>query len=82
MSFLTWFQTCVSANRFIIQEKVFDTFVEKLKNKMANLKLGDGTKPDVNQGPLINMKQVEKVNIFVHRCIFTTCVFKYSLQFF
>jgi len=54
-------QTCVSANRFIIQEKVFDTFVKKLKDKMGTLKLGDGSKPDINQGPLINKKQVEKV---------------------
>ncbi|XP_054280197.1 glutarate-semialdehyde dehydrogenase [Macrosteles quadrilineatus] len=58
-------QTCVSANRFLIQDKVFDAFVQKLKDKMATLKLGDGTKPDVNQGPLINMKQVEKVESIV-----------------
>uniref|UniRef100_A0A1B6JYT7 Succinate-semialdehyde dehydrogenase n=1 Tax=Homalodisca liturata TaxID=320908 RepID=A0A1B6JYT7_9HEMI len=58
-------QTCVSANRFIIQENVFEPFVRKLKEKMAALKLGDGTKPDVNQGPLINMKQVEKVENIV-----------------
>lgn len=57
------FQTCVSANRFIIQEKVFDTFIEKLQKQMATLKLGDGSKPNINQGPLINMKQVEKVSI-------------------
>lgn len=57
------FQTCVSANRFIIQDKVFDTFIEKLQKQMTTLKLGDGSKPNINQGPLINMKQVEKVSI-------------------
>lgn len=30
---------------------------------MTTLKLGDGSKPNINQGPLINMKQVEKVSI-------------------
>ncbi|XP_075219695.1 succinic semialdehyde dehydrogenase isoform X2 [Lycorma delicatula] len=54
-------QTCVSANRFLIQDGIFDKFVEKLKERMINLKLGNGIQSDVNQGPLINKAQVNKV---------------------
>jgi len=54
-------QTCVCANRFLVQEKVYDAFAEKLTARVAALKVGDGTADGVTQGPLINMSGVEKV---------------------
>src|SRR5580658_2581143 len=54
-------QTCVCANRFLVQEKVHDAFAEKLAARVAALKVGDGTAEGVMQGPLINMSGVEKV---------------------
>jgi succinate-semialdehyde dehydrogenase/glutarate-semialdehyde dehydrogenase len=54
-------QTCVCANRFLVQEKVYDAFTEKLKTRIAALKVGDGMDDGVAQGPLINMDGVEKV---------------------
>jgi len=55
-------QTCVSANRVFVQDKVFEAFVEKVKGRMeAQLVLGDGMKANVNQGPLINENQFKKV---------------------
>ena len=47
-------QTCVCANRILVQEGVYDEFAEKLAAATANLKLGDGTADGVTMGPLIN----------------------------
>ena len=54
-------QTCVCANRLLVQDKVYDAFAEKLAARVAKLKVGDGTADGVTQGPLINMDGVEKV---------------------
>jgi succinate-semialdehyde dehydrogenase/glutarate-semialdehyde dehydrogenase len=54
-------QTCVCANRFLVQDGVYDAFAEKLKKAVAALKVGDGAAPGIEQGPLINMAAVEKV---------------------
>jgi succinate-semialdehyde dehydrogenase/glutarate-semialdehyde dehydrogenase len=54
-------QTCVCANRFLVQDGVYDAFAEKLKKAVAGLKVGDGTEAGIDQGPLINMAAVEKV---------------------
>lgn len=53
-------QTCVCANRLLVQDKVHDAFAEKLAARVANLKLGNGLDAGVTQGPLINMEAVEK----------------------
>ena len=54
-------QTCVCANRLFVQDKVYDTFADKLAAATAKLKVGDGLGDGVMQGPLINMEAVEKV---------------------
>jgi succinate-semialdehyde dehydrogenase/glutarate-semialdehyde dehydrogenase len=54
-------QTCVCANRFLVQDRVYDAFAEKLGKAVAALKVGDGMMPGIEQGPLINMAAVEKV---------------------
>lgn len=54
-------QTCVSANRFLLQEEVADEFVLKLTNAVKALKIGDGVSGDVKVGPLINEAQLKKV---------------------
>jgi succinate-semialdehyde dehydrogenase/glutarate-semialdehyde dehydrogenase len=58
-------QTCVCANRFLVQDGVYDAFAEKLKKAVAALKVGDGSTPGVEQGPLINMAAVEKVESLI-----------------
>jgi succinate-semialdehyde dehydrogenase/glutarate-semialdehyde dehydrogenase len=54
-------QTCVCTNRLIVQEGVHDAFVEKLVAAVARLKVWDGLRGEVQQGPLIDMAAVEKV---------------------
>ncbi len=54
-------QTCVCANRLLVQDSVYDAFAEKLAVAVANLKVGDGLKGETQQGPLIDMAAVLKV---------------------
>jgi succinate-semialdehyde dehydrogenase/glutarate-semialdehyde dehydrogenase len=54
-------QTCVCANRLIVQDGVYDAFVEKLAAKVQALKVGNGTEAGVTTGPLIDESAVAKV---------------------
>ncbi len=54
-------QTCVCTNRILVQNSIYDTFVEKLAAAVAKLKVAPAFEPGAEQGPLINEKAVEKV---------------------
>jgi succinate-semialdehyde dehydrogenase/glutarate-semialdehyde dehydrogenase len=54
-------QTCVCANRFLVQDRVHDRFAARLAEAVGQLHVGDGFEPGVSQGPLINQQAVEKV---------------------
>src|SRR5216117_664613 len=54
-------QTCVCANRLLVQDKVYDAFAAKLTEKVKAMKVGNGMEPGVVQGPLIDKAAVEKV---------------------
>jgi succinate-semialdehyde dehydrogenase/glutarate-semialdehyde dehydrogenase len=54
-------QTCVCANRILVQDGVYDAFAAKLKEAVEALKVGDGMEANVTQGPLINADAVAKV---------------------
>lgn len=58
-------QTCVCANRILIQEGVYDEFAEKLVAAVRNLKVGDGTHEGVTIGPLINEGAASDVMGFI-----------------
>ncbi|MDX1432138.1 MAG: aldehyde dehydrogenase family protein, partial [Gammaproteobacteria bacterium] len=58
-------QTCVCANRILVQDGVYDAFTEKMAEAVAKLKVGNGLEGDVQQGPLIDMKAVEKVELHI-----------------
>ena len=53
-------QTCICTNRFLVQDGVYDAFVEKLTNAVKAMKQGSGFEEGVVQGPLIDMAAVEK----------------------
>ncbi len=54
-------QTCVCANRMLVQDGVYERFAEKLLAAVAKLKVGNGMEEGVTQGPLINADAVRKV---------------------
>ncbi len=54
-------QTCVCANRLLVQDSIHDAFVEKLKARIGTLKMGDGMAEGVNLGPLIDAKEAARV---------------------
>ena len=54
-------QTCVCANRLLVQDKVYDAFAAKLAEKVKTMKVGNGMEAGVVQGPLIDRAAVEKV---------------------
>jgi succinate-semialdehyde dehydrogenase/glutarate-semialdehyde dehydrogenase len=54
-------QTCVCANRILVQDSVYNAFSEKLLAAVQKLKVGNGMDEGVTQGPLINPEAVDKV---------------------
>ncbi|EJN07863.1 NAD-dependent succinate-semialdehyde dehydrogenase [Herbaspirillum sp. YR522] len=58
-------QTCICANRFYVQEGLYDEFARRLAERVATLKVGNGFDADVQQGPLINAAAVDKVQAHV-----------------
>ena len=62
-------QTCVCANRIYVQAPVHDDFVARLQLAMADLRVGNGLEAETNQGPLIDMAAVEKVEEHIEDAI-------------
>jgi len=54
-------QTCVCANRLLVQDGVYDEFSAKLAAAVEKMRVGDGLKGETEQGPMIDMAAVEKV---------------------
>ena len=54
-------QTCVCANRILVQSAVYDAFSRKLVEAVSKLRVGDGLKGATDQGPLIDGKALAKV---------------------
>ena len=62
-------QTCVCANRILVQDAVYDEFTRKLMIATANLKVGNGMDEGVNVGPLINERAANDVLGFVEDAV-------------
>jgi len=58
-------QTCVCANRFYVQESVYEKFVEKFAAKAKAIRVGNGFEPGVQQGPMIDEQALEKIELHV-----------------
>ena len=57
------------SNRIFVHESIHDAFVEKLKIKVSQLKLGNGLQEGVDLGPLINQKAVNKIVLHIANAI-------------
>lgn len=55
-------QTCVCANRLLVQSGVYDAFAEKLAARVSAMKVGPGTEAGVDIGPMINSAAIDKIN--------------------
>ncbi|MCH7822910.1 MAG: NAD-dependent succinate-semialdehyde dehydrogenase [Proteobacteria bacterium] len=62
-------QTCVCANRFLVQDGIYEDFAARLKEATAGLTLGQGTDEGVTVGPLINEKAANDVIGFVEDAV-------------
>jgi succinate-semialdehyde dehydrogenase/glutarate-semialdehyde dehydrogenase len=58
-------QVCVSPTRYLVQEKVYDSFVEKYVAATGRIKVGDGLKEGTTMGPLANTRRVVAIEAFV-----------------
>lgn len=62
-------QTCVCANRLLIQDGIYDEFARRLVERVESLKMGDGTSDGVNLGPLITDKAAKDIMGFVESAV-------------
>ena len=62
-------QTCVCADRFLIQESVHDAFVDIFTEKVKELKVGNGMDPQTTVGPLITLEAAKRVDTKVQQAI-------------
>lgn len=62
-------QTCVCANRILVQDKVYDAFAGKLADAVKSLKVANGLEEGANQGPLIDENAVLKVEEHVEDAV-------------
>ncbi len=58
-------QTCVCANRLLVQDGVHDEFAARLAEAAKALKVGNGLEEGVQQGPLIDVRAIEKVEFHI-----------------
>ncbi|WP_028110383.1 NAD-dependent succinate-semialdehyde dehydrogenase [Ferrimonas futtsuensis] len=62
-------QTCVCANRILVQRGIYDSFIARLKTRMASLTLGPGALPGADLGPLISDRAIARVESLVEQAL-------------
>nr|WP_240457900.1 NAD-dependent succinate-semialdehyde dehydrogenase [Halomonas socia] len=62
-------EACTAANRFIVHESLAEAFTTRLAERMSALRIGQGTSPETDCGPLINEKTVLKVKALVDEAV-------------
>ncbi|MBM3245420.1 MAG: aldehyde dehydrogenase, partial [Candidatus Omnitrophica bacterium] len=65
--FLNQGQMCTAMSRFLVQEKIYDAFVDKFVSKAKRIKLGPGSDFESQMGPLISAKQRERALGFIDK---------------
>ena len=62
-------QTCVCANRILVQDGIYDAFAEKLAHRVSNMVVADGLSDQAEQGPLINSAALAKVQTHLSNAV-------------
>jgi succinate-semialdehyde dehydrogenase/glutarate-semialdehyde dehydrogenase len=62
-------QVCICANRILVQDGIYDAFVERLADSIDRLAVGEGTQAGVTLGPLINQRALDKVESLVSSAV-------------
>jgi succinate-semialdehyde dehydrogenase/glutarate-semialdehyde dehydrogenase len=62
-------QTCICANRILVQDSVYDAFVEKFTGVVTGFKIGSGVDADVTHGPLVNAGAAKDVDAMVRQAV-------------
>jgi succinate-semialdehyde dehydrogenase/glutarate-semialdehyde dehydrogenase len=62
-------QTCVCANRMLVQSGIYDAFAERLAQEVGAFAVGAGSDPDTTIGPLINDEAIDKVEHLVNEAL-------------
>ncbi|WP_460832552.1 NAD-dependent succinate-semialdehyde dehydrogenase [Nocardioides hungaricus] len=58
-------EACTAANRFLVHRSVHDEFVQRLGSALSSMKIGPGSDPSVDVGPLASRQALESVNAAV-----------------
>jgi succinate-semialdehyde dehydrogenase/glutarate-semialdehyde dehydrogenase len=58
-------QVCIAPTRFLVQEKVYDAFVDKFTANAQSMKVGDGLDKDTRMGPMANPRRVAAMEAFI-----------------
>jgi aldehyde dehydrogenase (NAD+) len=64
-AFGTTGQRCTAASRIVVEEQVYNAFLERLAGRARSLRIGNGLDPSVQMGPVINEKQLHSVDEYV-----------------
>ncbi len=62
VKFLNTGQACISPNRFLVHDAIFDAFVETLSTRVSKMQAGSGFEDGVSIGPLVNQAAIDKVD--------------------
>jgi acyl-CoA reductase-like NAD-dependent aldehyde dehydrogenase len=62
-------QVCLSGTRFLVENTVYDAFLERFREAVQNAKQGDPREPDTVIGPLVTRAHLERVQGFVDRAV-------------
>lgn len=60
-------QVCISTNRVIVDEKIYDRFVDKIAERAKSITFGDPSREDTLVGPIINNSQVQKIQGIIEK---------------
>ena len=62
-------QICMSANRILVQRSIYSEFIEKYKEKVSSLKVGDPRDPETIIGPIVNERQASNLQTLINTSI-------------